>query len=165
MAIIVEDGTGKSNSQCYCDVAYLDAYLLERGITSTATTTAKEAALVVSAKDWIDGQHEFIDVKLDEDQAMEFPREDTDIGLPDDIVLANAKAAYLQLQGLLLVDISSISTSGIIESESKDLGPLSKSVTYKSGSAQIYGRILPKDLTNLLKPYLSNSGFGTVSRA
>jgi hypothetical protein len=167
MAIIAENGTGLSSAQCYCDVAYLDAYLTERGITSTATTAQKEAALVISAKDWIDGQHEFIGEKLVSTQSMKFPRSGLpdDIEYPDEIKLANAKAGYLQLQGLLLVDSSLISTTGIVESESKGLGPLSKSVTYKSGSSQIYGRILPKDLTNLLIPYLDTSGLmGTVKR-
>lgn len=163
MGIIVENGTGLSNAQCYCDVAYLDAYLTERGITSAATTGQKEAALVIAAKDWIDGSHTFRGEKLVDTQALSFP---TDIDqFPEAIKLANAKAGYLQLQGLLLVDTSSISTSGVVESESKQLGPLSKSVTYKSGSAQVYGRILPKDLTNLLVPYLDASGLmGTVRR-
>jgi hypothetical protein len=167
MAIIVEDGTGLSNAQCYCDVAYLDAYLTERGISSTATTGQKEAALVISAKDWIDGQHEFIGEKLVSTQSMKFPRSGLPDGIeyPDEIKLANAKAGYLHLQGLLLVDLTALNTSGVVESESKQLATLSKSVTYKSGSAQLYGRILPKDLTNLLIPYLDTSGLmGTVKR-
>lgn len=161
--IIVEDGSGLPNAQAYCDVPYLDAWMAERGYTTTALEPAKEAALVVSAKDWIDGQHEFANEKLTENQALEFPR--TVFGFPEDIKIANANAAYLHLNGALLVDTGSISTSGVIESESKAVGSLSKSVTYKSGSAQIYGRILPKQLTNLLKPYLANSGgLGVVYR-
>lgn len=163
MSIIVEDGTGLQNAQCYCSVAYLDAWMAERGYVTTALEPAKEAALVVAAKDWIDGQHEFANEKLVSTQALEFPR--TVFGFPEDIKQANAQAAYLQLNGALLVDTGSISTSGTVESESKAVGSLSKSVTYKSGSAQTYGRILPKQLTNLLKPYLSNSGgLGVVYR-
>lgn len=163
MAIVFEDGTGLSNAQCYCSVAYLDAWMAERGYTTTALQPAKEAALVVSAKDWIDGQHSFANEKLVDNQALEFPR--TVFGFPEDIKRANAQAAYLHLRGALLVDTAAISTSGTVESESKAVGSLSKSVTYKSGSAQIYSRILPKTLTNLLKPYLSNSGgLGSVYR-
>lgn len=163
MAIIVEDGTGLSNAQCYCDVAYLDAYLTERGLEHGHSTAQKEAALVIAAKDWIDGFHTFTGEKLVETQALSFPTDE--YGFPEAIKLANAKAAHLHLHNLLLVDASLISQSGIVESESKELGPLSKSVTYKSGSAQIYGRILPKDLTNLLIPYLDTSGLmGTVKR-
>lgn len=163
MAVITEDGTGLSNAQCYCSVAYLDAWMAERGYTTTALESAKEAALVVSAKDWIDGQHSFANEKLVDNQALEFPR--TVFGFPEDIKRANAQAAYLHLSGALLVDTASISAAGTVESESKSVGSLSKSVTYKSGSAQIYSRILPKTLTNLLKPYLSNSGgLGVVYR-
>lgn len=156
MAIIVETGDGLSNAQAYIDVAYLDAYMAERGLTTDKTEQQKEAAIVISAKDWIDGQHSFAGRKLDQDQALEFPR--VDVGVPLAIKQANAQAAYLQLNGALLVDTTSISTAGVVESESKSVGPLSKSVTYKSGSAQLYGRVLPVNLTNLLRPYLLNSG-------
>jgi hypothetical protein len=163
MAIVVEDGTGLSNAQCYCSVAYLDAYLTERGLEHGHNTAAKEAALVIAAKDWIDGQHDFENEKLTTTQALQFPR--TLFGFPGDIKNANAQAAHLHLHNSLLVDTTAISTAGTVESESKAVGSLSKSVTYKSGSAQIYGRILPKQLTNLLKPYLSNSGgLGVVYR-
>lgn len=47
MAIIVEDGTGKSTSEAYISVADADAYFLARGMTAWAAllTAAKEAAL------------------------------------------------------------------------------------------------------------------------
>lgn len=161
--IVVEDGEGLSAAQAYADVAYLDAWMLERGYTTTKTEQQKEAALVISAKDWIDGQNSFANEKLVDTQSLEFPR--TVFGFPDAIRQANAQGAWLQLNGALLVDTGTISTSGTVESESKSVGSLSKSVTYKSGSAQIYGRILPKQLTNLLKPYLLNSGgLGVVYR-
>jgi hypothetical protein len=157
MAIVVEDGTGLSNAQCYESVANLDAYLAERGLTTSATDAEKEAALVVAAKDWIDGRHTFANSKLVSTQALQFPR-NNDVGLPDDIKVANIKAAWLQLQGLLLVDLSTISTSGTVESESKAVGSLSKSTTYKDGSAQVYARVIPEDLNILLRPYLLASG-------
>jgi len=156
MAIVVENGTGLADAQCYCDVAYLDAYLTERGLPHGHNTADKEAALVIAAKDWLDGEHTFKGEQLTATQALQFPR--VDVGLPDAIKQANALAAHLHLHKSLLVDTTAISTAGTIESESKSLGPMSKSVKYKSGSAQIYSRILPKNLTNLLKPYLSNSG-------
>ena len=164
MAIVVEDGTGLSNAQCYCSVAYLDAYLAERGLAHGHSTNDKEYALVIAAKDWIDGQHDFNGEKIEATQALKFPRDIYD--LPEDIKLANAKAAHLHLHDSLLVDTTAISVAGTVESESKQVGTLSKSVKYKSGSAQIYGRVLPADLTSLLRPYLSASGMmGTVSRA
>lgn len=161
MAIVVENGTGLSNAQCYCSVAYLDAYLTERGLEHGHSTADKEAALVIAAKDWIDGQHTLASGKLVSTQALKFPTVDN--GLPEDIKIANAKAAHLQLHGLLLVDTSTISIAGDVESESKSLSTMSKSVTYKSGSSQRYSRVLPADLTMLLQPYLSG-GMGGLRR-
>lgn len=161
--IIVENGDGLPNAQAYADVDYLDAWMSARGYVTQATEAQKEAALVISAQDWIDGQHSFEHSKILDTQSLQFPR--TVFGFPEQIKLANAQAAWLQLSGSLLVDTSTISASGVIESESKSVGSLSKSVTYKSGSAQIYSRVLPRQLTNLLKPYLlSVGGLGVVYR-
>lgn len=170
MAIVVETGAGLSSAQAYCDYAYFQAFMAERGLTFTQTQAQVEAALVIAAKDWIDGQHTFIGEKLVSTQALQFPRLFSDTAtypdaFPADIKLANAKAAWLQLQGLLLVDQSTLSLSGAVTSESKAVGPLSKSVTYESGTAQMYARVLPKDLTNLLKPYLFSGGQMRVVRA
>lgn len=163
MSIITEDGTGLTDAQSYCDVDYFDSYLAERSIQNSYTTEQKESAIVIAAIDWIDGYHTFNSCKLVDTQALKFPTVEN--GLPDDIKLANAKAAYLQLRGLLLVDQSTLSTSGIIESEDKSLGALSKSVKYVAGSAQVYSRIIPRDLKNLLAPYLSSSNsLGWVTR-
>ena len=157
MAIVIEDGTGLSDAQAYESVANLDAYLDERSLGGCYTTAQKQSALVIAAKDWIDGRHTFANNKLVSTQALKFPR-DNDVGLPSDIKLANIKAAWLHLQGVLLVDLTTISTSGTVESESKSVGPLSKSTTYKDGSAQVYSRVIPEDLNILLRPYLLASG-------
>jgi hypothetical protein len=161
MAIIVEDGTGLADAQCYCSLEYLDAYLEERGLEHDHSDADKERALVIAAKDWIDGYHTFNSEKLVSTQALKFPTEDD--GLPADILLANAKAAHLYLHDLLLVDLSLVSTSGEVESESKSIGTLSKSTSYRAGTAQRYSRVLPRDLTNLLQPYLY-AGSGTTLR-
>ncbi len=169
MAIVVENGTGLSNAQAYCDYNYFHAYVTERGITHSHSQATIEAALVVAAKDWIDGYHSFIGEKLVSTQALQFPRLFEDAvtypdSFPAEIKLANAKAAWLQLQGLLLVDQSTLSLSGAVTAESKSVGALSKSVSYESGTAQTYARVLPKDLTNLLKPYLFSFGQMRVVR-
>ena len=162
--LIIEDGTGKSDAQAYADAAALQSYAALRGINISAyNEAAQEAALVVAAQDWIDGEHQFRGEKLVDDQALSFPTDED--GFPDSIPLANIKAAILHLQGLLLVDLSALSTSGQVTSESKSVGSLSKSTTYKEGTAQVYSRVLPKSLTNLLQPYLKFSGgFGSLRR-
>lgn len=167
MAIVTEDGTGLSNAQTYCDYPYFQAFMAERGLTFTQTQVQVEAALVVAAKDWIDGEHDFAGEKLVSSQALQFPRVFDDATLdqfPEAIKQANAHAAHLHLRSGLLVDTTAISTSGAIASESKSTGPLSKSVEYVSGTQQIYSRVLPKRQIKLLKPYLFSGGMTLVKR-
>lgn len=165
MAFVVEDGTGVDGANSYASVAELDAYAeyrIDPTTYASYTLEQKESALVVASSDWVDGQHSFRGYSLSETQGLHFPTDEDE--LPQAVKNAAMKAALLQLQGLLLVDLSSVSVSGEVESESKSVGPLSKSVTYRSGSSQRYYRILPKDLTNLLRPYLLASGLGVVYR-
>jgi hypothetical protein len=159
MALIVEDGTGLPDAECYCSVAYLESYLDKRGIAHTHSDSQLEAAILIAAQDWIDGQHTFRGEKVSASQSMKFP---TDLdSLPDNIPLANAKAAYLQLQNALLVDSAALDLDGEVESSSKSVGTLSKSVSYRSGTSQRYSRIIPRDLTMLLQPYLAYSSTRT----
>jgi len=151
MTIIVEDGTGLTTAQAYCSVEFLRAYCAERGIEFDESNDQVEAALVIAAKDWIDGEHEFNSSPFVDGQALKFPTEVD--GLPNAIKTANAHAAVLHLQGLLLVDYAAQNIKGDIVSESSGLGVLSESITYKN--SQTYSRRLPPSLNNLLKPYLA----------
>lgn len=164
MAIIVESGTGLSNAQCYCTYAQYLAAVTELGLAHTQTEAQTEPALVSAAKRWIDGQHEFVGAKLVPTQALKFPR-DGDIGLPTDIVRANALAAWYHLQGALLVNTVAIPAGGDVVSIRKKLDVLETETQYQPGTAQFYSRILPADLENLITPYLKQStGFGRVLR-
>ena len=78
MALIVEDGTGLPNSECYCSLADLVAYITRRNLADPSTDEEKEAAIIISAQDWIDGQHEFAGDRLVDGQAMDFPRTEFD---------------------------------------------------------------------------------------
>jgi len=162
MAIIVEDGTGLSNAVAYCDYAYFHNYVTIRGIQHSHSIETIESALVVAAIDWIDGEHEFANDKLKETQSLKFPR--TVFGFPANIKEANAHAAWLHLNKLLFPDLSLVSQNGDIESESKQLSVMSKSVTYASGTSQKYSRVLPKSLRLLIRPYLSLSSGAAVRR-
>ena len=166
--LIVEDGTGLPDSECYCSVADLDDYITKRNLDSSWSTEEKEAAIRISAQDWIDGQHDFAGNRLLDTQAMDFPRDVSDFPpLPDDIVTANVQSAYLQLQGVLLVDYTAIGQGGAVISEDKGLKTgMYKKTTYEEGTSQIYGRTLPPSLINLLKPYLDQavSGLGQTVR-
>lgn len=164
MSIVVENGTGLSNAQCYCSYAQYHAVVTELGLQHSHSEEQTEPAIVSAAKRWIDGQHDFAGSKLVSTQALKFPR-DGEIGLPADIVRANALAAWYHLQGALLVNTVAIPTAGEVVSVRKKLDVLETETQYAEGSAQYYSRILPADLENLLTPYLKQStGFGRVVR-
>lgn len=155
MAIIVEDGTGKPDAQSYIDYAYYQAYASQRGIAVPIQATV-EAALVRASQDWIDGEHTFANEKLVSTQALQFPR--TVFEFPNDIKLATARAANLDLDGALFVDYASLSVNGDVIEESSGLSTLRDTMRWAEGTAQRYSRILPTNLTNLLKPYLAYGG-------
>lgn len=73
MAIIVEDGTGKSDSQSYISVIELKAYWETRGTTLTQADAVLETWLIQSAI-YIDYNYSFYGSIMDEDQALQFPR-------------------------------------------------------------------------------------------
>lgn len=162
MPFIVENSTGVTGANSYASVADLQAYAEFRLDLSDYTTQQMQSALVVASSDWVDGQHTFSGEPLNTSQGLDFPL--VGIGLPGDIKNAAMQAALLQLQGLLLVDLSAVASGKEVLSESKSLGPLSKSVTYAKSVSQVYSRVLPVSLTNLLKPYLYQSGGQMVYR-
>lgn len=162
MPFIVESGTGVVGANSYATVEELHAYAEFRLDLSDYTTEQLQAALVVASSDWIDGQHTFGGESLSSSQGLDFPL--VGIGLPGAIKNAAMQAALLQLQGLLLVDLSAVANSKEVLSESKSLGPLSKSVTYAQSVSQVYSRVLPVSLTNLLSPYLYQAGGQLVYR-
>lgn len=164
MAIVVEDGTGLADANSYASLAELETYAEHRIDISTYSDTLKENALIVATLDWVDGQHSFIYEPSTTTQALKFPVEiDGEDVVPQAVKNATMKAALLQLQGLLMVDLTSINVAGTIESESKSIGTLEKSTKYKSGTAQRYGRVLPPELERLLYPY-TGGGMGQAAR-
>lgn len=71
--IIVEDGTGKTDSNSYIDEAGLTTYATDRGITLTAATDAAKAVLLIQAMDYIEAQP-YKGYKYTDEQALQWPR-------------------------------------------------------------------------------------------
>ena len=71
--LVIEDGSGMSNSESYIDVAFADAYFLKRGITEWALLTNREQ-LIVRAMDYIENNYSYQGTKLVSTQALQFPR-------------------------------------------------------------------------------------------
>lgn len=73
MALIIEDGTGKTDSQTYVSADDLTAYALARAITITAADDTAKEALLITAMDYIESQN-FKGDKGSAEQALQWPR-------------------------------------------------------------------------------------------
>lgn len=69
MALIVEEGTGKTDSQSYASEASFASYASDRGVSISGTDTE----LLISAMDYLESKN-FIGDKATRDQALQWPR-------------------------------------------------------------------------------------------
>jgi hypothetical protein len=159
------NGNGNGNStteiaNTYADEIDLDSYADLRNIDLSIYSTAqKEAALYIAANDYIDGMHDFIGVKLEDEQVMKLY---TDLVTYDDaskdIISVNCEAAILQLKGALFVEQTAAVALGQIKSTTSKLDVLEKSVEYVEGTARTTGTINTSRLERILRPYLAFGG-------
>ncbi len=144
MALVVEDGTGLDTAESYVSVSDCDAYHTKMGHDAwTGSTAVKEAALR-KATQYIDARYAFLGTVVDEDQALQWPREDIDWPTKA-ITDATCELALRALSGALYSDVE----PGQVQSET--VGPIS--VTYarvNNGGQKRYALI-----DDLLAPYLS----------
>jgi hypothetical protein len=75
MALVVEDGTGKSDAESYVSVADADAYHVARSQTGWAGTNAAKEALLRRATELLDASYAWRGTIATEAQGLRFPRE------------------------------------------------------------------------------------------
>ena len=158
--LIVEDGTGLETANCYVSEAELDAYALLRNVDlSGYSSTEKEAAIYISANDFIDSLHDFQGELISASQGMKLY---TDVATFDiaskNIKSANSAAAILQLQGLLFVVTSTTDKDGEIKSQQDKLDVMETKTEYVEGTAISGGTYDTIVIDRLLRPYLSYGG-------
>lgn len=125
MALVAEDGTGKSDANSYISLADAETYFTNRGIPaawSAATNAEKEAALV-SATQFIDANYEWATGVIgSETQALGWPRSGaydrfgrsiSSTVVPPRVEDACCEASLRALSGDLLAD----QTQKVIEEE------------------------------------------------
>lgn len=156
--IIKQEDVPVEGASVYADLTDLASYALLRNIDlSSYDDTAKESALYIAAQDWIDGTHEFKGKPIDDDQSMKLPTDEVSINA--DITTANCMTAVQQLQGLLLVEVTSASSQGEIVMTRSKLDKLEKEVEYAEGTSMLSGSFYPTtQADNKLKPYVSFGG-------
>jgi hypothetical protein len=135
MTLILEDGSGRADANCYADTAFADGYHTPRGRAdwTAATVAAREAALI-QASDALDATYSFRGHRLTAAQALAWPRccaEDNSgrliTGVPEAVRRACAELAWRALGGELLPDEA---RGGQVVSET--VGPIS--TTYAGGA-------------------------------
>ena len=111
MALIIEDGTGKSDAESYVSVADCITYCDNRGLTFSTGTTAEQEQALRRATVWLDGAYRSRYVGWRKDgrsQALEWPREGaqeqsypygtiSNAEVPQEVINANCEAAVREL--------------------------------------------------------------------
>ncbi len=147
MALVVEDGTGKTNSEAYISVADADTYHTNyTGATSnwsTASTTVKERTLRLSTLA-LDAQNvlRWKGRRQSKGQALDWPRNnvkdssgffiDSNV-IPEDLRRANAELALREItdsDGIL----PDIDDNGIIKREKVKVGPIESDIEFVGGA-------------------------------
>ena len=195
MAFTVEDGTGLTSATAYVAVAFVDDYHTDRGNTKWAGTTAVKQSAIIRATDYVDKRFRtmFRGSKGSSGQALQWPRVNAAddqgfwfTGLPTALKKAIAEYALRALLYNVLIpdpklpspqqsmisgatNSTSVST-GVVKSEEKSVGPITKKVTYATQSdvnsaspiGDVSGLMLPTYpeadliLQAVLKPYNTN---------
>lgn len=148
--MIVEDGTGLTDSNSYVSVVFADDYFSTRGVSKweALTTTEKEQKLI-NATDYIDSIYQWKGKKVSTSQALRFPRENLfDYeggkieGVPTAVKQATCEAASLIVDGTILYQTAD--SNGDVVSEK--IGELA--FTYSKRESSAITGITPYDSIN-----------------
>lgn len=136
MSFVVEDGTGLANATSYIAVATADDYFTDRGVAEWVGTDPVKQGALIRATDYIDKKYgsRFLNDRLTEIQALEFPRTVFDPIMPVVLQYACAEYALRALSGPLMPDPTVDATGRTVVSSSDSVGPISTSRTYNAGS-------------------------------
>lgn len=103
--LIVEDGTGKSDAQSYCSVAFADSYFSVRGVSEWAGTPSEKESFLVEATEFLDLRWARLlngSLQFPETQGLLFPRKnafDTEgrtlVGITESLKRATAEYALV----------------------------------------------------------------------
>lgn len=152
--IVVEDGTGKTDSNSYASEAQLSTYAADRNVTVTGTA----AVLLVTAMDYIE-QQPFKGNKNTKEQALQWPRFSVWIDSysidSDEIPVLLLEA---QMEAALAVDAGN-NPSGTVDRATKREKLDTLEVEYMDGARdQEFNRALETKLRKLLR-----AGTGGIS--
>lgn len=172
MALIVEDGTSKTDAESYASLTFINTYLASVGRDSTwlTKTTAEQEEFTRQGTEFL--EYAFAEswsgTRSTEDQRLSWPRVDVidkdgfDVAadsVPLGVQEATALAAELAASGEDL--LSALTRSDFTTSQT--VGPLSVSFQPNAPAAKIYRRILGRIGRYLTISTTSTGSFATVA--
>lgn len=145
MALIVEDGTGKSDAESYVSVAEAIVYITKFYPSSTflTSTTEEQEAFCRQATQYLDMRYggRWLGEKANKTQALDWPRQDAEIdgylqesnSLPQKL----KDAAFESIQIFVAGDdpFEANDSFGTVKSEAVKVGPISESIEYMGGKS------------------------------
>ena len=144
MALIVEDGTGKTNADSFVETADVDAYVLKFGLAFAGTTTEKEVACRQATR-YLESVYSLriLGSRVSIDQSLSWPR----VGVIDrdgfafgsDLVPQEWKDATCEMAVVARVEtiLPDLATPGDLNEKSVTVGPISVSKRWDSGQGQL----------------------------
>ncbi len=162
MALVIEDGTGKTDADSYLSLADCDTYHTAKGDFATwdASEDALQEVALRQATAWIDTKFRlrWKGTRTNETQALTWPRSsvvdeddftlDTD-AMPQRLFDCTAEMALKALSETLMPDQE---TPGAIEREKVKVGPLEEDITYSGASQQKLYAFAEAMLRGLIRP-------------
>lgn len=172
MALVVEDGTGLTNSDAYVSVADCSTYFTNRqgSTTWSASTADPQEAAIRNATAYLNRRYATLwrGRRVEETQAMAWPRAfitdhdgfavESD-SVPQEVIDACCELAVMALSEDLLPDLTE---TGIISEESVSVGSVRSTTKYEGGKSQIKRY---RKVETLLRGLLKVSGTIEIERA
>ncbi len=143
MSLIIEDGTGKADSQSYISVEDTNAYHTLMGNTDWTGTEAEKEIYLLKASQYVEQKYDnlFVGQVGSSTQRMLWPRIDAYIrkdtvliasnAIPEDLQYAIAEFALKVAEGDTLG--ADVAASQNLKSEESVVGPIEKKVEYIGG--------------------------------
>lgn len=171
MALIVEDGTGRTDAETYISVNVFKTFCLKRGYDVDAYDLDVMEIALRKAADYINTQFRYKGFRLTGDQAMEFPRNSLYdwsgllvTGVPMRVKNACCELAFKALTQPLYQDQN---RGGKVVSES--VGPISTTYAEDAPTGivwqQAWNFLQPfvRDPKHIYGPFFGNTGTAAVS--
>lgn len=175
MPIVVEDGTGTvAGANSYISIDEAKQYATDRGLVLSSTDDTVLSGMLFQAMDYLNGL-DYIGVRLLDAQPLDWPRQAVrsscgyvgysrplfPAGVPVALKNAQARLVYEVSNGVDLFPTTTGETDEMVVEET--VGPLTTKYAKPASDIQLVdGKPILTAVQKLLKPLLSNSGFGGI---